>query len=71
MGGHMDLNELTDNGPAKRNISTKIHVARDGEVVQVEELGNLLEPSLKVLNLSNLAYQSPFIHATVYCVLLT
>jgi len=57
-----DVNPLTfarndDDGPAKRNIPSKMNVSRYRKVVQVNNIWYLLEALLKVLNLLEMIVQ--------------
>ena len=42
---------LTDNGAAKSDISTKVDITRDSQMIQFNNFRNLFEPFLELLNL--------------------
>src|SRR5258708_2142483 len=42
---------LTDDSPAKRHVPAEMHVTRNSQVIQLDNLGNLLEPFLELLDL--------------------
>lgn len=46
-----------DNGPAKRNIPSKMNISRYRKVIQVNNIWYLLEALLKVLNLLEMIVQ--------------
>ncbi len=40
-----------DHRPTQRHVSSEIHISRHGQVVQLNDLRNLLEPLLELLDL--------------------
>lgn len=42
---------LTDDGPTERNVAAKVNITGYSQVVQLEDLGDLLETFLELLDL--------------------
>lgn len=44
--------KLTDDGATQSNIAAKVNVTGDSEMVELDDLGDLLETLLELLNLN-------------------